>query len=430
MSYNVLNYGAYPLCDPSVSNGKLHSYLSAIVQFANPDIIGLVKTGSIQCPGANSWNAPIGFADSILDFAMNTAYPARYAYCPLSNISSANTMSVLFYNKQKLGYIALTSDYANTTDFLTYKLYYKDPNLATTLDTTFLYITLGHDQSGTTAQSLTLRHQQIAGEMQQIQSHFTHLPNMINMGDFNVRSSLDSAYITLISPTDTDFRFFDPPFNDGIVTYPATWDNNPNPYASFLSTSTHAVVMNNCDVGGGAKDWYDHIFVSPWIAKNTNYITYIPHSFRAVGNDGNRIGVAVNSPANTSAPVNVINALLGMSDKYPVMLDLAVTYNTSGISPVDPEIPLGVSNTKLLGGNISIVNPVSEQLTIYVPNSLLGQKIIVDCYDELGRKMIDIDVFISKQKLQLPCSLHTGIYFIQLRSEGNNVLYKGAIVKQ
>ncbi len=431
MSYNVLNYGTYPLCDPSRPNGVLHSYLETIVQYANPDIIGLVKTGEVQLAvGNNNYNAPLGFADSIVDFALNTAYPGRYTHCPFTNASYSSTMCLLFYDQQKLGFIAITSSYVNIEDFNTWKLYYKDPNLATTHDTTFLYITLNHDQSGSTNQAI--RGGQIAGEMQQIQTHFSHLPNMLNMGDFNTRNTANEpSYQTLVNPSDSNFRFYDPPFGlDHTFAYPADWDNNPASFSAYLSTSTHANVIDQCDVGGGAKDWYDHIFVSPWIEQNANYIQYVPHSYHALGNDGQRLGKSVNAtPANMAVPANVANAIYYMSDKYPAVLELAVTYNTTGISPVDPEISLAVNKVTISKPHISIVNPVSDYLTIYVPNTLSGQALEIDCYDALGRTFIKKSFDATVGESKIPCAIPSGVYFVRILSQ-QDVFYQGTIFKK
>ena len=68
-------------------------------------------------------------------------------------------------------------------------------------------------------------------------------------------------------------------------------------------------------------------------------MSYIAHSYQSVGNDGDRLGVSINSnvPAvNMSAPADVLNALFRFSDKYPVMLNLEVKANRNAISPKDP----------------------------------------------------------------------------------------------
>jgi hypothetical protein len=98
-------------------------------------------------------------------------------------------------------------------------------------------------------------------------------------------------------------------------------------------------VPNSCGTNGGAKSWYDHIFISPWLVKGSNYMSYIPNSYTTIGNDGKRIGVDINSTTpqvNTSAPAAVINALWQFSNKYPVSIKLLIKANRNAYSIADP----------------------------------------------------------------------------------------------
>ncbi len=433
MAYNVLNYGSYPLCQGP--NSVYHGYLQTIVQFANPDIIGLEKMGSIQIsPTDHNYTAEIDFQDSILKYVLDLSFPGRFNYCPFTNFSASGTECLVFYNQQKLGFVARTCTYYNgvgNEDFNTYKLYYKDPNLATTHDTTFLYVTDNHDISGNS--NFAQRGVQIAGEMAQIKTHFTHLANMINMGDFNVRNSSESVYQTLTAPADSNFRYYDPPFYpDATVSYPADWDGSPNTFAKFLTTSTRvsATIPNSCGTSGGAKDWYDHIFLSPWIINNANYISYIPKSFRVIGNDGNRLSVSVNdAPTNNSAPSAVINALFQMSNKYPVMVDLLVAPNTTGVSPADPEIvAAGVHSPQLATEHISMVDPVSDKLTLHLSDGLTERLLTVTCYDMYGRMIMNEVLTANSTIVQMPLNIHAGTYIIMITDQ-TGFLFRQVFVK-
>ncbi len=436
MAYNVLNYGSYPLCQGP--NNTYHAYLQTIVQYANPDIIGLEKMGSIQtAPGDNNYTAEINFQDSILKYVLNPPFPGRFSYCPFTNFSAASTECMVFYNQQKLGFVATTCTYYGAIgdkneDFNTYKFYYKDPNLATTHDTTFLYVTDNHDISGNS--NYAQRGAQIAGEMAQIQTHFTHLANMINMGDFNLRNSSEPVYQTLTVPANSNFQYYDPPFYpDATVALPADWDGNPSAFAKFLTTSTRVSpsIPNSCGTSGGGKDWFDHIFLSPWIINNTNYISYIPKSFRVLGNDGNRVSISVNdAPTNTSAPSAVINALFQMSNKYPVMVDLLVTPNTTGISPVDPEIlNVSVANTTLNSNHATVVNPVSSQMTIVFTEGLIGETVSLECTDIVGRVKFRKTIKVTNTTEQLATNLTPGIYYIMI-ADDKGIVARTVITKQ
>ena len=116
MAYNALYYGSG--CQGPNSN--YHEYLKKIVTFTNPDILSLEKMGAIKTtPDDKYGTAPFGFADSIIRFALNAAFPGRYAHCPFTNNAHTNNMAVIFYDERKLGFIDITSSYVNITDFNT-----------------------------------------------------------------------------------------------------------------------------------------------------------------------------------------------------------------------------------------------------------------------------------------------------------------------
>jgi hypothetical protein len=248
-------------------------------------------------------------------------------------------MQLLFYNKRKFTYLKTETIVSNVTDFNMYQLYYNDTNLAITHDTTFLYVLVNHTQSGSPS---TIRDQQVTLEMTTLRYKFLGFPNLINMGDFNTSASVENGYQSVINPADSTTMMYDPPYYpDKLLQYPGYWDASPQTVASFLTTSTRssASIPNTCGTDGGAKGWYDHIFISPWLVKGTNYITYIPGSYKTIGNDGSRIGVDINASfpvTNISTPAPVLDALWQFSNKYPVMLKLLVKANRNGVSPVDP----------------------------------------------------------------------------------------------
>jgi len=405
LSYNVLYLGDTPPCQypHNISEG----YLATVISYENPDIVGLVKRTSEDSYGS----APAGFADSLLQYSFNAAVPDKFAYCPYTNVAQADNISTLFYNQQKLGYAGLLCTYSNITDFDTYKLYYKSDSLTITHDTIFLYVTLNHTNSGSGSSNADTRAQQITGEMAQIESKFTSLPNMINMGDFNVHTSTEAAYQTLVAPSNLSYRYYDPPFfPDATFTYPADWDANPDDYTSCLTVSTRTGNLpNTCsNDNGGGKSWYDHIFLSANIINNESHISYIPNSFKVIGNDGNRVGNPENgSPANTSAPASVINAIYQISEHYPLTLNLLV--NTSTVASAN------VFNT---GKKVTVVNPVAAQLMLQFTKDLAGRTITMTCTDVLGRVVLKNTLVASDEMIQLPCMLFPGIYNLQFSENG------------
>jgi len=331
MAYNVLNYGDGCQGSTTVLNG----YFKTIIQYTNPDLLSCEKMVSFPLPSA----LPANLADKIRDSVLNTVFPGRYDYATPTNVSGGDKMSVLFYNKQKLTFVKTETLLAYITDFDLYKLYYNDPNIAVTHDTTFLYVLVNHTQSGS---SSSTRDMQVAQQIQSLKKKFAYFPNLIMMGDFNTHSSYEAGYQSIITSSDTTTKMSDPPFwPDQTVKYPAQWQDNARGYAAFLTTTTREGISypNACGTNGGAKSWFDHIFISPWLVSGVNYLKYIPNSYQTIGNDGNRLGADINSTTpgvNTSAPANVLNALFQFSDKYPITIKLRVKANRNAYSITDP----------------------------------------------------------------------------------------------
>ncbi len=331
MAYNVLSYGD----DCQGTTTALNGYFQTIIQYTKPDILSCEKL--LTYPVTSS--LPTNLGDDIRDSVLNTVFPGRYAYATATNASGGDKMSILFYNTRKLTFVKTETLVAYITDFDMYKLYYNDPNLAITHDTTFLYVVVNHTKSGSPS---TTRDMQVGEEMQNLRAKFAYFPNMINMGDFNTANSYEPGYQSIITSADTLTAMTDPPFYpDRAEKYPAEWGNNAAAFSKFLTTTTRSSISapNSCGTGGGAKGWYDHIFISRWLYNGTNYMQYVPNSYVTVGNDGNRMGVDVNSVTpivNSSAPAAVLNALYQFSDKYPVTIKLLVKANRNAYSIADP----------------------------------------------------------------------------------------------
>jgi endonuclease/exonuclease/phosphatase family metal-dependent hydrolase len=417
MTYNVLHYGDG--CQGS--NGYLHSKLKTIVKYANPDILGLVKMQAIKI-NATDWNgiSPVGFADSVIAYALNVAYPGKYAYCTLTNLSNDvdGDMDVLFYNQNKLGFVSVVNLCKNQEDFDLYKLHYKDPNLTTTNDTTFLYVILNHTISGTTTAG---RDQQDSTVVKGLQNSFYHLPNVISMGDFNTHTSAEPGYELYTTTSDTSFIFYDPPFKpDHNLNYPLNWNSNSS-CSKYLNTTTRqsSSVPNSCGTNGGAKDWFIHIFLSKWLVSNFDYINYIPNSYTTIGNDGKRFSISVNDSTtngkNLSAPPNVLNALFDLSDKYPIMVKLGVTFNTTNaIKKINSNEDIAVYPNPCKAV-FTIENNATIKQTVYIYN-LNGELVL---HQTMHNKINSIDV----------TNLQEGIYNISILEDKFLVNKKLVIIK-
>jgi endonuclease/exonuclease/phosphatase family metal-dependent hydrolase len=313
MSYNVLRYGDG--CQGP--DKRLHQYLRRIIRYVRPDMLGLLKVASV------SDRAPAGFADSILSNALSGIENRHYEACPFTNKSEGKDINLLFYNSGIFGCAGMETLVSDITDFNLYRLY--DKRRIRGSDTALLYVVLLHTESGDKSKD---RDRQLTELADALHRRFQTLPDVLLLGDFNLRRTSEKGYAALTQTGDKTSRFCDPPFvPDKTISYPADWEENPEPYSRFLTTSTRKEEdqPNDCGTGGGAKFWYDHILLSPAVAEQRGRYAYVPGSFRVIGNDGGRIGHAVSSKKhpNRAVPEDVAEALYQFSNKYPVMLELS-----------------------------------------------------------------------------------------------------------
>ncbi len=388
--------------------------LKAEVQYINPDLLGLDKVQVIKLTNSDPYGiSPVWFADSIVSQALDAAYPGRYAYCTLTDQSQGtnNDMSVLFYNQNKIEFLTVKTLYIGEEDIDLYKLFYKDPNLNTTHDTTYLYAVLCHTISGSSSSG---RDGQATTVINSLKSMFNHLPNLIYMGDFNTHNSTEPGYELITQTSDTNYLLYDPPFYpDNKLTYQIDWTTNPSQAAAELTTTTRSGTNpNSCGNTGGAYDWFDHIFLSRNIINNYDYIRYIPNSWKSVGNDGKRVGIDVNDSItngkNLSAPSSVLNAEWQFSDKYPVTVELGITYNT--------HINTGASQLINSSDIVKVNNPVRDAIIMDFSSSMIGKTTSIDLYDICGRLLHTYSFVVNSTTVKESIDLIPGIYILRLQS--------------
>ena len=431
MTYNVLNYG--DACQGP--NSTMRNYLKNIISYTQPDILGLVKMNTLKrFPSDFNGNLPVDFCDSMVQYVLNPAGNISYNYCQYTNEARGSDMNVLFYNKDKLVNIYTKVLTVNITDFDLYKFYYKDPNLSTSHDTTYLYVVLFHTQSGSDP---TIRNTQLTSTYNAIKGRFSSLPNMIVMGDFNLRNSSEVCYNQLVNSTDTSFKFNDPPFSiDGTFSYPSNWQGS-SMFSACFTTSTRIDLIhpNSCGTDGGAKDWYDHILFSPWMVNGKNYMSYVPHSYKTIGNDGKRFGISANDSTvngkNNSAPTDIINSIFHLSNKYPVLTKIAVRSNTTGISPADPEnVNTGIAELTFDENAISVTNPTGNILNIRINENFIEMRMTILITDITGKEFLKAKLIDGSYLHSIDISsLPKGFYFLNFLIEGEHFSFSKKIIK-
>ncbi|MEM9023042.1 MAG: T9SS type A sorting domain-containing protein, partial [Bacteroidota bacterium] len=76
-------------------------------------------------------------------------------------------------------------------------------------------------------------------------------------------------------------------------------------------------------------------------------------SYRALGQDGQRLNGTITSPTNTQVPSAVSQALFDVSDHLPVMLDVRVL-----------NLPVSAEEVQVPGVELTLRNPVQEHLEL------------------------------------------------------------------
>jgi len=148
---------------------------------------------------------------------------------------------------------------------------------------------------------------------------------------------------------DPTLRFYDP------INVPGTWSNSA--VRSFTHTQSTRT-SGGCFAGGGMDDRFDFILASDEVINNTDNVRYLPNTYEALGQDGNRWNGTIISPTNNSVPSVVSQALYNMSDHLPVIMDLEIT------------IPLGALSVKKITGleKLKFQNPNTGNLLIDFSN--------------------------------------------------------------
>jgi len=292
LSYNILNY---PL-----SNSTKADTLKAIIKHTQPDIFMITELTSSTG------------VSLILNNALNVDGVTYYQSA--TYVNGPDTDNMLFYNSQKFG---LKSQYEIPTvlrNISEYVLYYKSPNLATTLDTTFLHCYMAHLKASNTPADSIQRNQEAVTFKNYLDSKSQPITNIVLGGDFNVYTSNEAAYNTILNGGSVSLK--DP------INTPGNWQANSS-FAAIHTQSTRTSLLTDGGSTGGLDDRFDFIFVGDDVMQGANKMKYIAGTYKALGNDGLHYNKSLlATPTNTSVPFNVLEALYYMSDHLPIALKL------------------------------------------------------------------------------------------------------------
>lgn len=387
MTYNLLFYGANTsFCTTGNNNLQTkNGHLRTIVSHVQPDIIGVQEMAS-----------NVGTTLTFLNEVLNFGGVNRWARANFVNTTSSNIISILYYDINKFGIASQQPIQTSLRDIMYYRLFYKE--IPPAGDTIFLNVAVMHLKAGSSTSDVSQRGGETLAMMNFLNAQNLR-GNLVVMGDFNTNSSNEPAYVNMISYSNADIRLLDP------VNRSGTWWNNVA-FADLHTQSTR-VTSDGCKSGGGLDDRYDQILINEFVRADSARVRYIPGSYKAIGNDGQRFKGNLNTPFNGSAPTNVITALYEASDHLPVVLKLRINAGF-GVSVPEAAVlswrfEVGTLAEEALHyfGSVAEAMPLRWEITNLTGQSLAAGELFVDRGDFRGSLPVQ--------------ELSAGIYLLRLR---------------
>ena len=226
-----------------------------------------------------------------------------------------DTDNLLYYNSNKLGLHSQQQIPTDLRDISEYILYYKDPNLGITQDTTYINFYSLHLKAGSDPSDANKR----TAEAEVLKTYLVNSGKNTRLfvgGDFNFYYNTDLACQEILNGQGVNL--YDP------INRMGGWHNNAG-YKKYHTQSTRQSTGGYAGGSyGGMDDRFDFIFVSNDVLYGSEGIQYIEDSYEAVGQDGLRFNEDIHIPANTAVSQDLANSLFYMSDHLPVSLQFAV----------------------------------------------------------------------------------------------------------
>lgn len=385
MNYNVLNF-------PMGNIANRQDSLKTIIDYLQPDLVLLQELRSEE--GLNL----------ILDESFNTNSNnySSSEYVPLQSNpnSSFPLQQAIIYNTEVFGFkdegIILTS----YRDINSLVLYLNSEQLLNG-DTTFIYVYTTHLKSSEGEANEAIRNE-MAGALV---DHLEELPEnsyVIFGGDFNVYSSTESAYQTLLN-SENHIPLFDP------IDSPGNWHSSSYPDKSILTQSTRSSQIFGDGAGGGVDDRFDFILLSEAFFQGSE-LSYSEDSYKAFGNNGICYNSSIlNCIPGNEIPSEMITTLYYMSDHLPVILDMDLNITLSQINQEKEKF-----------FRLSTANPINGVTEISFNSKLRVEYYLINAQGKIIQSGIN-----NGQSLKLSLQdLPSGLYLLNLRSGEFNELVK------
>lgn len=299
MVYNILRYGAtgFPGCSPTSPTDRNNQFID-IVSTASPDIFGVNEIGPFDGAFSPASNVSINVLPNV---------PGKGAFYEAAEINfdgNQDICNMLWYNSQKLGLSEqafISASNARNIDY--YRFYYKSAGNVAASDTVFLHVFLAHYMASSSSGRVNQSNAII--NFLNSRNLVSSTDNYLLMGDLNESSPNSNSMQALFNPSGQPTRDFKDPL--GLTNWNQSY---------VWSQSTRSNSSGDCGAGGGLDDRFDNIFVSDALLNNTSDFSYVPGSYWVFGND---------DAPNPSLPALTKVNLIGLSDHYPVIVDLQVS---------------------------------------------------------------------------------------------------------
>jgi endonuclease/exonuclease/phosphatase family metal-dependent hydrolase len=397
MHYNLLYYGENTgFCNMNNNNpDQKDAFMRSIVGYLKPDILTV-----------NEISHQTTYHFRMLNQVMNQTGYALYGMSGCPNLAGSGIVNMMYYNTEKLALHSQQVAQSEVRDIDVYRLYHLNEGLVSG-DTIFLHCIVAHLKAGNSSSDALSRRVMTENALEYLEDNGRH-GNYLFMGDFNVYKSSEQAFQRMIANSHPVFGFYDP------VNAIGDWHENWS-YSHVHTQSTHSST-GGCFSGGGMDDRFDFILINKTLYQQAEKIYYLEGSYHAPGQDGKRLNGSLLDPPNISLPAYVLDALYGMSDHLPVVMDLVV------------DETLGTGEEDILPGMaVSYNNPAKEVLKLRIDPANPGQAEL-SLLDSTGRSVYRHSTPLLRQNLiTIPLGgLPPGMYFLLVQQE--KAFYSGKVL--
>ncbi len=305
MTYNTLNFpfGVMPTRQDT---------LKKIIDYVRPDLVMFQELRT-----AAGLELLLDAFDDLPDPYAASTFVANQS----NQFGGTSLQQAIIYNTKYLGLADESLVTTELRDINIYKMFLNDDDLVNGLDTTYFYVYVAHFKASSGAQD-----EQDRLEMAEIfVDALNDIPSnsyVLFGGDFNLYSSTEPAYQTLLS-NQNNVVLEDP------INAPGNWSSSSYPFREVHTQSTRIEIIFEDGSPSGVDDRFDFILMSSNFRSALSPFRYTTGSYKALGNTGSCYNMDITDCINNPVPFNVLRAMYYFSDHLPVVMDLELDYDLS-----------------------------------------------------------------------------------------------------